>query len=167
MMEVLTCVYLKTLSQVDGENSRSTLLIDVNGQNYNLNLWNPWNEIVDYLQPYTTLKLYGVKRISEKNSTYFSTDSNTIVVADPDILINATAINNVSYCSRSYYLSEIIGESISPYIAVRGSIIHDCLSSALVNNTKPSENLSQVLDVFSLQYENFGYSKEDVYKELR
>ena len=71
MMEVLTCVYLKTLSQVDGESSRSTLLIDVDGQNYNLNLWNPWNEIVDYLQPYTTLKLYGVKRISENNSTYF------------------------------------------------------------------------------------------------
>jgi DNA replication ATP-dependent helicase Dna2 len=166
-MEVLTCVYLKTLSQVDGENSRSTLLIDVDGHNYNLNLWNPWNEIVDYIQPYTTLKLYGVKRISEKDSTYFSTDSNTIVVADPDILMNATAINNVSYCPRSYYLSEIIGESISPYIAVRGSIIHDCLSYAIMNNTKPSENLSQVLDIFSLQYENFGYSKEDVYQDLR
>ncbi len=166
-MEVLTCVYLKTLSQVDGENPRSTLLIDVDGQNYNLNLWNPWNEIVDYLQPYTTLKLYSVKKISGKDSTYFSTDSNTIVVADPDILINATAINNVSYCSRSYYLSEMIGESISPYIAVRGSIIHDCLSYAIMNNTKPSENLSQVLDIFSLQYENFGYSKEDVHQELR
>ena len=166
-MEVLTCVYLKTLSHVDGKNPRSTLLIDVDGQKYNLNLWNPWNEIVDYLQPYTTLKLYNIKRISDKDSTYFSTDSNTIVVADPDILINATAINNVSYCPRSYYLSEIIGESISPYIAVRGSIIHDCLSYAIMNNTKPSENLSQVLDAFSLQYENFGYSKEDVYQELR
>jgi len=166
MMEVLTCVYLKTLSKIEGENSRSTLLIDIEGQNYNLNLWNPWNEVTDYLHPYTTLKLYNIKKISENNSTYFSTDSNTIVVVDPDILVNATAINNVSYCPRSYYLNQVIGETISPYIAIKGSIIHDCLSSAIINNSKPSENLSQVLDLFSLQYENFNYSKEHVFQEI-
>ncbi|GAH30710.1 unnamed protein product, partial [marine sediment metagenome] len=76
--------------------------------------------IGEYIQPYTLLKLFNIEKIQDKDSVFFSAGSSSVVVVDPDILINATAVNNVSFCPRSYYLNEIVGETASPYIAIRG-----------------------------------------------
>ncbi|MBY8999831.1 MAG: AAA family ATPase [Candidatus Heimdallarchaeota archaeon] len=166
-MESLTCIYLKTLSQTSGENPRITILVDSDKKTFVVNLWSPWNSIGECIQPYTQLKMFNVEKKQDKDSLYYSAGSNSIVVVDPDILINATAVNNVSFCPRSYYLNEIVGETASPYIAIRGSIIHDSFGSAIANGSKPSEELSSIVDSFSLQFEKFGYTREDVNKELR
>ncbi|MHA2357268.1 MAG: AAA domain-containing protein [Candidatus Heimdallarchaeaceae archaeon] len=165
-MENLDCVYLKTLSQKDGTNPLSTVLIDVNKEHFILNLWSPWHEIGEYLEPYTPLKLYNVDTVEDDDSFFYSAGSKSIVVVDPDILLHATAMNSVSFCPRSFYINTIVGETISPYIAVRGSIIHDCLSLAITNNSTPSQQLSNVLDSFSLQYEYHNYNKETVYQDV-
>ncbi|MHA1550715.1 MAG: AAA domain-containing protein [Candidatus Heimdallarchaeaceae archaeon] len=166
-MESLTCVYLKTLSQTGGDNPRVTILVDSENRNLIVNLWSPWHVIGEYIQPYTLLKLFNIEKIKDKESVYFSAGSSSIVVVDPDVLINATAVNNVSFCPRSYYLNEIVGETASPYVAIRGSIIHDSFGSAIASGTKPSEQLSSVIDSFSLQFEKFGYTKDAVNTELR
>jgi DNA replication ATP-dependent helicase Dna2 len=166
-MESLTCVYLKTLSKTGGDNPRVTILVDSENRTFIVNLWSPWHVIGEYIQPYTLLKLFNIEKMQDKDSVYFSAGSSSIIVVDPDVLINATAVNNVSFCPRSYYLNEIVGETASPYIAIRGSIIHDSFGSAIASGTKPSEQLSSVIDSFSLQFEKFGYTREDVNKELR
>ena len=165
-MENLSCVYLKTLSQKEGENPRSTLLVSMKNQTYTLNLWDPWSDLASFLIPYNKLLIYNVDKISTDEGFYFSAGKKSIVVVDPDFLLNATSLNNVSYCPRSYYLNEIVGDSISPYIAVRGSIVHNCLSKAISSKSKPSDTLSSTIDDFSLQYEYLGYTKEDVLKDL-
>jgi len=166
VMENLTCVYLKTVSQKEGENPRSTLLVSMKNQTYTLNLWTPWDDLASHLVPYNKLRIHNVDKIATDEGFYFSAGSKSIVVVDPDILLNATSINNVSYCPRSYYLNEIVGDTLSPYIAVRGSIVHNCLSKAISTKSKPSENLSSTIDDFSLQYEYLGYTKEDVLQDL-
>lgn len=163
----LDCAFLKTLSQKDGDNPLTTVLIDVDTEQFILNLWSPWNEIADYLPPYTTLKIFNVNKVANEESHYYSADSKTIIVVDPDILMNATAANSVSFCPRSYYINEIVGDTPSPYIAIRGSIVHDALSLAVSNNSKPSEELSKVLDSYSLQYEYYNYRKETVFQDVR
>jgi len=163
----LDCVFLKTLSQKKGNTPLSTILVDADKEHFILNLWSPWHEIGDYLQPYTPLKIFNVDKIADDESYYFSAGSKSIVVVDPDILMYATAANSVSFCPRSYYINEIVGDTPSPYIAIRGSIVHDALSLAVSNNSKPSEELSKVLDNFSLQYEHYGYKKETVFQDVR
>ncbi len=166
-MDNLDCVYLKTLSSKGGDNPLSTVLVDVNKEHYIVNLWSPWHEIGEFLAPYTPLKIYNVNQITEDDSTYYSAGSKSIVVIDPDILLYATSINSVSFCPRSYYINEIIGETSSPYIAIRGSIVHDCLGLAIASKSKPSDILPEVLDSFSLQYEYHGFKKESVYQDVR
>ena len=104
-MESLTCVYLKTLSQTEGDNPRVTILVDSDNKNFIVNLWSPWHVIGEYIQPYTLLKLFNIEKKQDKDSVYFSAGSSSIVVVDPDMLINATAVNNVSFFPRSYYLN--------------------------------------------------------------
>ncbi|MCK5409253.1 MAG: PD-(D/E)XK nuclease family protein, partial [Candidatus Heimdallarchaeota archaeon] len=166
-MDNLDCVFLKTLSQKRGDNPLSTVLIDVDKEHFILNLRSPWHELADYVEPYTPLKIYNVNKIKDDNSTYYSAGKKSIIVVDSDILLNATAINNVSFCPRSYYVSQIIGETASPYIAIRGSIVHDCLGLAVSSGSKPSDLLPHVLDNFSLKYEYHGYRKEAVYQDVR
>ncbi len=166
-MEILSCVYVKTLSQKKGDNPRSSLMISVNNQTRTLNLWEPWFELGDSLTPYSKLLLYNVDKKTTEDGFYYSAGRKTIVVINPDILLNATSINSVSYCPRSYYLNEIVGDTVSPYIATRGSIIHNCLSASIVTSTKPSDNLSDTIEDFSLKFEYLGYSKEDVHQDLR
>ena len=163
----LDCVFLKTLSQKEGDNPLTTVLIDADKEQFILNLWTPWHEIGDYLPPYTPLKIFNVDKIKDEESSYYSAGSKSIIVVDSDILLNATATNSVSFCPRSYYINEIVGDTPSPYIAIRGSIVHDALSLAVSNNSKPSEELSKVLDSFSLQYEYYGYKKETVFQDVR
>ncbi len=163
----LDCVYLKTLSSKDGDNPLSTILVDVKKKHFIVNLWSPWHEIGDYLVPYTPIKIFNIDKLTENDSTYYSAGNKSIVVLDPDVLLNATSINSVSYCPRSYYLNEIIGETPSPYIAIRGSVVHDCLGLAVASNSKPSDVLPEVLDSFSMQYEYHGYKKEAVHQDVR
>lgn len=166
-MQNLDCVFLKFVSSKDGDNPLSTILVDVNKTHFIVNLWSPWNDIADYLPAFTPLKIFNVDKITEDDSTYFSAGKQSIVVVDPDVLLNATSVNSVSYCPRSYYLNEIIGETPSPYIAIRGSIVHDSLGLAVATKSKPSDVLPQVLDSFSLQYEYHGFNKESVYQDVR
>ncbi|MHA1685498.1 MAG: AAA domain-containing protein, partial [Candidatus Heimdallarchaeaceae archaeon] len=119
------------------------------------------------LEPYTKLTIYNIKKIPTDNSPYFSAGSDSIVVVDPDILINATDISSVSFCPRSYYLSQIIGDQASPYIAVRGTIVHNCLSQAISSGNSPSEVLPKVLDSFSLHYETLNYDRDKVQQEVQ
>jgi DNA replication ATP-dependent helicase Dna2 len=163
----LTGIYIKTLSNSDNENPRTTILAAVNKENVVLNLWSPWDTLDEYLEPYTPFKAFNVELIEKDDTVLYSVGSRSIFVLDPDILINATSINSVSFCPRSYYLNEILGELPSPYVAIRGSIVHDALNSAIVNKSKPSEELSSVIDSFSLQFENIGYTKEAVHKDVR
>lgn len=165
-MQDLVCNYLKTLSCTHGDNPRTTILVETEGQDVTLNLWSPWENLVDFLTPYSKLRVYKVNKVVTDDSFYFSTGSDSIVIVDPDVLINTTNINSVSFCPRSYYINQIIGDIASPYIAVRGTVIHNCLGAAVALNSKPSTELSQVLDSMTIQYERFGYTKDDVYQDV-
>jgi len=166
-MQNLDCVFLKALSSKGGNNPLSTILVDVKKKHFIVNLWSPWHEIVDYITPYTPLKIFNIDKITDDKSTYYSAGKKSIVVIDPDVLLYATSINSVSFCPRSYYINEIIGDTPSPYIAIRGSIVHDSLGLAVASKSKPSDVLPEILDSFSLQYEYHGYKKESVHQDVR
>jgi len=166
-MQNITCIYLKTLSQQSGENPRSSLLIEYNNQNYILNLWEPWHEIGDYLPPYTKINVFNVEIVEDGESVFYSAGSQSIVVIDPDILMYASSVGNISYCPRSYYINDIVGELPSPYVAVRGTIVHVALSAAIASKSKPSLILPDVLNWFELNYEQLGYKKSDVHQDVK
>lgn len=160
------CIFLRTLSRAEGDNPRSTVLVDHDGNNVNLNLWAPWNEIADYIKPYTKLIVYNGKKIADDNSYYLSAGSDSIVVVDPDILINTTDISSVSFCPRSYYLSQIVGDQSTPYVAVRGTIVHNCLSQAVSSGNRPSDELHSVLDATEAYYTLNNVSREQAHHDV-
>lgn len=165
-MENIEAVCIKILSQKGGENPLTSLLVEINKIQYVLNLWTPWNEIGDYIQPYTKIRAFNVDKIKNSDSIYYSAGKKAIVVVDPDILINASTIGNISYCPRSYYISEKMGDTLSPLSAIKGTIVHVALSTAIASGNSPTEVLSDVIDYYSIQFEQLGYSRENIETEV-
>ncbi len=153
-------VALRVIKREVGENPYSVLIVDSDGQELVLTLFDPWADIGDYIPNYTKIHVFNVKISEKKGKVYYSADKSSIVVVDPDILINASSISSISYCPRSYYIKEVMGDTAAPFSAVKGTIVHDALSTAISKRLKPSEVLSDVLNTYSIDYENFNYSKE-------
>ncbi len=164
-MEHLECIYIKTLSNKAGNNPRYSILVERNFNRFVLNLWEPWTDLGDYLVSYTKIRVLNVKRVETGDSFFYSADKSSIVIVDPDILVNASSLSNISFCPRSFYINQVIGDSPSPYVAVRGTIVHNALGAAISSRSKPSKVLSEVIDSYALHIEQLNYSSQDVYQD--
>src|SRR6266699_3667461 len=60
----------------------------------------------------------------------YSTNSYTLAVLEPDVLLNITDLNHAEYCSRQYLLNRLM---VSPPSAatIRGNLVHHCFKELL------------------------------------
>ena len=83
-----------------------------------------------------TLRLYHLPTppvITEYKSQprhIYSTNSYTLAVLEPDVLLNITDLNHAEYCSRQYLLNRLIASPPSA-ATIRGNLVHHCFKELL------------------------------------
>ena len=60
----------------------------------------------------------------------YQTNSYTLAVLEPDVLLNITDLNRAEYCPRQYLLNTIIPSTTSA-AAIRGNLVHHCFKELL------------------------------------
>src|SRR3989440_8353309 len=60
----------------------------------------------------------------------YETNSYTLAVLEPDILLNITDLNQAEYCSRQFLLNALVPSTISP-ATIRGNLVHHCFKELL------------------------------------
>src|SRR5947209_3063909 len=60
----------------------------------------------------------------------YSTNSYTLAVLEPDVLLNITDLNHAEYCSRQYLLNRLIASPPSA-ATIRGNLVHHCFKELL------------------------------------
>jgi DNA replication ATP-dependent helicase/nuclease Dna2 len=60
----------------------------------------------------------------------YTTNSYTLAVLEPDVLLNITDLNHAEYCSRQYLLNRLIA-SPSSAATIRGNLVHHCFKELL------------------------------------
>ncbi|MDQ6643343.1 MAG: hypothetical protein M3Y76_02735, partial [Chloroflexota bacterium] len=83
-----------------------------------------------------TLRLYHLPTLpiitEYKNLPWhtYQTNSYTLAVLEPDILLNITDLNQAEYCSRQYLLNALVPSPISS-ATIRGNLVHHCFKELL------------------------------------
>src|SRR6266566_323206 len=60
----------------------------------------------------------------------YSTNSYTLAVLEPDVLLNITDLNDAEYCPRQYLLHHLVPSTTSA-AAIRGNLVHHCFKELL------------------------------------
>ncbi len=60
----------------------------------------------------------------------YQTNSYTLAVLEPDVLLNITDLNHAEYCSRQYLLNMLVPSSTSA-ATIRGNLVHHCFKELL------------------------------------
>lgn len=118
-------------------------------QKIQLTLYKPWNYFhfnkVNYLTPIRLINPFSVDEMLHD----YETTPDTLILLNPDIIINSRAIASASACPRRAFLEFITGESKTSLPMIRGSIIHEAFSKIVSENKSVSESFQDVIERFS------------------
>jgi len=84
--------------------------------------------------PPTILEYKGKTRTCYRGNVY------TLVVLEPDILLNITDLNQAQYCARQYLLNRMI-PSAANAATIRGNLIHHCFKELLKEHDQGKFNI--------------------------
>ena len=102
----------KTVSTQYGERELCELTIRPDrgrGEPTTVTLWGDWTENGQQLQPGMELAVYDAERRTYQGETQYTTGSDTMVVVEPDFIVDVTDIRSWVQCPRMYYLNKIDG----------------------------------------------------------
>ncbi len=112
-----------------------------------INLHKPWTYFpfskVNYMTP---IRIINPFYISE---TEYETTPDTLILLNPDILINSRTIASASECPRRVFLEYITGEAKVTLPMVRGSLIHDAFTNIISQEVSVSNALNSALEKFA------------------
>ncbi|UCE15060.1 MAG: AAA family ATPase [Candidatus Heimdallarchaeota archaeon] len=130
-------------------------------QKIQLTLHKPWVHFpfskVSYLTPIRVINPFII------TENEFETTPDTLILLNPNILVNARRIATASACPRRAFIEFITGETKTSLPMVRGSLIHDAFSTIVIKNISVQEALDEGLEKFAFQ---LSYLSADL-KELR
>ncbi|MHA2203591.1 MAG: AAA domain-containing protein, partial [Candidatus Hodarchaeales archaeon] len=132
---------------LDVENNEIIIYDPKRQQKIQLALHKPWHYFpfnkVNYLTPIRIINPFLV------DNNEYETTPDTLLLLNPDILINSRVIASASACSRRAFIEFITGESKPNLPMIRGSIIHDAFSAIMSKNKSVSEALKEGLEKFA------------------
>ncbi|MHA2245539.1 MAG: AAA domain-containing protein [Candidatus Hodarchaeales archaeon] len=118
-------------------------------KNIQLTLYKPWNYFpfnkVNYLTPIRLINLFPIDEMLHD----YETTPDTLILLNPDIIINSRAIASASACPRRAFLEFITGESKTSLPMIRGSIIHEAFSKIVSEKKSVSESFQDVIERFA------------------
>jgi DNA replication ATP-dependent helicase Dna2 len=93
-------------------------------------LWGKWTETADYLEPGMELAVYDANEREYRGETQYATGEGTMVVVEPDFLVDVTDIRQWVQCPRMYYLNKIGGTPLAEPV-VKGTLVHEVFGDLL------------------------------------
>ncbi|WP_267162780.1 AAA domain-containing protein [Halovenus salina] len=100
------------------------------GPETTVTLWEDWIETGDYLVPGMELAVYDAEQREYRGETQYTTGKETMVVVEPDFLVDVTDIRSWVQCPRMYYLNKLDGADVSEPL-VKGTIVHEVFGDLL------------------------------------
>jgi len=93
-------------------------------------LWGKWIETGEYLQVGMELAVYDADEREYRGETQYSTGDGTMVVVEPDFLVDVTDVRSWVQCPRMYYLNKLGGTELAEPV-VKGTIVHEVFGDLL------------------------------------
>ncbi|MEF8784668.1 MAG: AAA domain-containing protein [Haloarculaceae archaeon] len=93
-------------------------------------LWGKWTETADYLDVGMELAVYDADQREYRGETQYTTGEETMVVVEPDFLVDVTDVRQWVQCPRMYYLNKIGGTPLAEPV-VKGTIVHEVFGDLL------------------------------------
>ncbi|PSP41009.1 AAA family ATPase [Halobacteriales archaeon QH_2_66_30] len=93
-------------------------------------LWGEWTETGEYLEPGMDLAVYDAEETEYRGETQYSTTGDSMVVVEPDFLVDVTDVRAWVQCPRMYYLNKLGGTDLAEPV-VKGTIIHQVFGDLL------------------------------------
>ena len=93
-------------------------------------LWGKWTETADYLDAGMELAVYDADDREYRGEIQYTTGEETMVVVEPDFLVDVTDVRQWVQCPRMYYLNKIGGTPMAEPV-VKGTIVHEVFGDLL------------------------------------
>ena len=93
-------------------------------------LWGKWTETAATLEPGMEIFVTDVDEREYDGETQYSTTGNSVVVVEPDFLVDVTDIRGWVQCPRIYYLNKLTGMPLK-YPVIKGTIVHEVFGDLL------------------------------------
>lgn len=115
---------------------------------------------VSYLTPIRVINPFII------TETEFETTPDTLILLNPDILVNARRITTASICPRRAFIEFITGEVKISLPMVRGSLIHDAFSTIVTKNASVQEAFNEGLEKFAFQLSYLSADLKELSREI-
>ena len=93
-------------------------------------LWEKWTETADYLEPGMELAVTEPEEDEYRGETQYATTGDSMVVVEPDFIVDVTDVRSWVQCPRMYYLNKL-GGTPHAYPVVKGTIVHEVFGDLL------------------------------------
>jgi DNA replication ATP-dependent helicase Dna2 len=93
-------------------------------------LWDKWTETEAYLQSGMDLAVTAPEEREYRGKTQYATTGDSMVVVEPDVLVDVTNVRSWVQCPRMYYLNKL-GGTDHAYPVVKGTIVHEVFGDLL------------------------------------
>ncbi|MCU4719640.1 AAA domain-containing protein [Halapricum hydrolyticum] len=135
------------------------------GEPTTVTLWGDWVENAEQLEPGMELAVYDAEERTYQGETQYTTGSDTMVVVEPDFIVDVTDVRAWVQCPRMYYLNKIDGLPLA-YPVVKGTIVHEVFGDLLRGRDLDTAVEEQV-EAAGLELGLLGRDRESVRQEVR
>ncbi|WP_415382275.1 AAA domain-containing protein [Halosimplex sp. TS25] len=135
------------------------------GEPTTVTLWDKWTETATYLEPGMELAVTNPEEREYRGEQQFSTTGDSMVVVEPDFLVDVTDVRSWVQCPRMYYLNKIGGVP-NAYPVVKGTIVHEVFGD-LLRGRDLDESIDERVEEAGLELGMLGRSAEEVREEVR
>ncbi|WP_123539163.1 AAA domain-containing protein [Halosimplex salinum] len=135
------------------------------GEPTTVTLWGKWTETATYLEPGMELAVTEPEEREYRGETQFSTTGDSMVVVEPDFLVDVTDVRSWVQCPRMYYLNKIGGVP-NAYPVVKGTIVHEVFGD-LLRGRDLEESIDERVEEAGLELGMLGRSADEVREEVR
>jgi DNA replication ATP-dependent helicase Dna2 len=115
------------------------------GEPTTVTLWDTWTETGEYLEPGMELAVTDPEQKEYRGETQFSTTGESMVVVEPEFLVDVTEVRSWVQCPRMYYLNKL-GGTPHAYPVVKGTIVHEVFGDLLRAEDPDDEYLAEAVD---------------------
>ncbi|MFB6141333.1 MAG: AAA domain-containing protein [Halosimplex sp.] len=135
------------------------------GEPTTVTLWGKWTETATYLEPGMELAVTNPEEREYRGEQQYSTTGDSMVVVEPDFLVDVTDVRSWVQCPRMYYLNKI-GGTPNAYPVVKGTIVHEVFGD-LLRGRDLEESIDDQVEQAGLELGMLGRSADEVREEVR
>jgi DNA replication ATP-dependent helicase Dna2 len=128
-------------------------------------LWGDWTETAELLETGMDLLVTNVEEEEFNGETQYSTTGDSLVVVDPDFLVDVTDIRSWVQCPRMYYLNKLTGIPLK-YPVIKGTIVHEVFGD-LLRGRDLDESIEERVAEAALDVGLLGETADSVADDVR